>query len=138
MKVKSRPLNNGECFPCSMKKAKEIFADANVELDFSSVSRIYGTFKNTFDMYYLKNNIKGQVIASMYMYPKYNLPSLHFYVLKKQNYPEEIRREFEEDYLKLYLDFYNEMMNTTAPYICHVMLTEYRDGKLVLHRFKND
>ncbi len=77
-----------------MKKAKILFADTSAVLDFSSVSRIYGTFKNTFDMFYLKNNIKGRVISSMYMYPGESNPFLSFYVLKKKDYPEEIQQEF--------------------------------------------
>ncbi len=46
-------------------------------------------------------------------------------------------QEFEEKYLKLYLDFYNEMMNKTETSICHVTLVEYRDNKLYLHQFKD-
>lgn len=138
MKIISRPLNSGECFPCSMKKAKTLFADTNVTLNFAHSSRVYDTFKNTFDMFYLKNNIKGRVISSMYMYPGESNPFLSFYVLKKKDYPEEIQQEFEEKYLNLYIDFYNEMMDKITPYVSHVMLVEYRDNRLFLHRFKDD
>lgn len=72
------------------------------------------------------------------MHPGESNPFFSFYVLKKKNYPEEIKQEFEEKYLKLYLDFYSEMIDKTAPSVCHVMLVEYRDNKLYLHRFKDD
>ena len=118
------------------EKAKDLFADTNVTLNFAHTGRIYGTFKNTFDMFYLKNNIKGQVISSMYISPGESDPFFSFYVLKKKDYPEEIMQEFEEKFLNLYLDFYNEMMTENETSVCHVMLVEYRDNKLFLHRFK--
>ncbi len=120
-----------------MKKAKTLFADTNVTLNFAQTGRIYGTFKNTFDMFYLKNNIKGHVISSMCISPGESNPFFSFYVLKKKDLPEEIMQEFEEKYLKLYLDFYSEMMNKTETSVCHVMLVEYRENKLFLHQFKN-
>ena len=73
----------------------------------------------------------------MYISPGESNPFFSFYVLKKKDYPEEIMQEFEEKFLNLYLDFYNEMMTKNETSVCHVMLVEYRDNKLYLHQFNN-
>ena len=45
MKVKVRPLNEGETFCCSIRKAKEVFRNTDVYLDFSYLGRDYSTWQ---------------------------------------------------------------------------------------------
>ena len=111
MRVLSRPLNKGEVFPCRISKAKNTFSETTVVLNFST--RIYGTFKNTFDMFYLKNNIKGIVISSMYMHPGEQNPFLNFYVIKKEQFTDKLQLEFEEKFLKEYFVFYKDCVRNS-------------------------
>ncbi len=138
MKIKIRQLNHGERFCCSTAKAKELFADTDICLDFAQLGREYVTFGRTKDAYYLKNNIKGGVLMSLYMHQKYSEPILGFYVIPaKYDFPECLQKEIEEKYLHEFKRLYIEVRsikqedNTTR-----VMLLELHEGKLKLHEFK--
>ena len=54
MELKVGRLNNGEMFCCSGKKAKDLFKDTEIHLNFAFYGRIYGTFAETKAGYYLK------------------------------------------------------------------------------------
>ena len=97
MKIDVRPLYKGETFCCSIKSAKELFKDTPVYLDFSYLSRTFGTFAYTSDAYYVKNNIKGHVISSMYMRPRDENPIYSFYVIKNTLCSTQIKEEYEKN-----------------------------------------
>jgi hypothetical protein len=137
MEIKSCPLNRGEVFPCSYAKAKKIFINTPVILNFAYTSRIYGTFCNTPDRFFVKKNINGTIIASMYMRPMEIRPMLCFYVLKEHQYSNQLRKEFEDMYLNLFFDFYSSLA------ICdsdirdvHLMLVELKNNCFSLHQTK--
>ena len=58
MKINARPLNEGETFVCSMKKAKEMFKNTDVHLNFAYYTRDYGTFAETQDRYFVKKRCR--------------------------------------------------------------------------------
>lgn len=137
MKIKVRPLNDGEVFPCSLFVAKDIFRTTSVQLNFAYGSRDYGTFSNTPDYYLVKKNIKGRVVSSLYMRKKQKDPILSLYVLKKTSWSEEIKNEFEQKVLPAYYQFYYSLAfsEDSEDSMAHLMLTELIDGELKLHQW---
>lgn len=137
MKVMVRPLNKGETFCCAMKDVKDIFKDTEVHLDFACYGRNFSTFAETPDGYYLKNHIKGYVIASSHMEARRKDAIISFYVLRERDFTAEMKKEFTKKYLpefyKLYMEMqnYNEMQNVTM-----LILVEWLDGKMILHKTK--
>lgn len=134
MKVYFRPLNSNEIFPCSVRKAKEIFKDTEVDLNFAYGCRIYGVFANTPPAFYLKNKIKGRVIATITMYPRVESININFFVIKAKDYNAQLQKEFEEKYLMEFYRLYESMLNDSTLNNKGVsMLVELIDGKLKLH-----
>ena len=137
MEIKIRPLNTGESFLCSIKKAKEVFRDTSVTLSFAYTSRIYGTFSRTPDAFYLKNKIKGTVVASMAMHPTEKTPLLCFYVLKKKDISSQIQHEFETKFLLEFYHFYQTIANDqTLNNSSEKILVELLNGRLNMHKLK--
>lgn len=138
MKVKTRPLNKGETFLCSFKRAKELFKDTSVMLNFAYTNRMYGTFARTPQAFYLKNNIKGAVIAHMGMYPRETEPLLSLFVQKKENISPKLQEEFETKYLPQFYDFYQRYFNDTSLNNQAIsMLVELFEGTLKVHFVKH-
>ena len=136
MKFTSRPLNRGEIFPCSSKSAKDMFKDTTIHLHFANISRDFGTFANTFDYFYVRKNVSGQIIASMYMYPIQEHPILSFYVLKQKEYPYRLQQEFEHMVLPQILSFYHERRcDTINKERTKVLLVELIDKTFAMHTF---
>ena len=134
MKINARPLNEGETFVCSMKKAKEMFKNTDVHLNFAYYTRDYGTFAETQDRYFVKKNITGRVVASMYMHSGYKSPILSFYVIGKNNFCDELRVEFEQKYLPEFYKLYQTMLKDDGLIInTKLMLVEYVNNELKLH-----
>lgn len=137
MKVLSRPLNKGETFPCSIRSAKELFRDTDVILNFSHAGRTYGTFVNTPDMFYCRNNIRGIVLSSMYMYAGNHDAMLSFFVVKSNEFNYDLQKEYESKFLPQYLQLYKSLVSD-EPHnsVTTVMLVELVDKVLKLHTFK--
>ena len=137
MKVLSRPLNKGETFPCSIRSAKELFKDTDVTLNFSYTARTYGTFVNTPDMFYCRNNIRGVILSSMYMYTCNHDAMLSFYVVKSNKFNRDLQTEYESEFLPQYLQLYKRLV-VVGPHNSEttVMLVELVDNALKLHTFK--
>lgn len=134
MKVYFRPLNSNEIFPCSVRKAKEIFRNTDVTLSFAYGCRIYGAFLNTSPAFYLKNKIKGRVIADTTMYPRLKNMHISFFVIKAKDYNAQLQKEFEEKYLMEFYRLYESMLNDSTLNNKGIsMLVELIDGKLKLH-----
>ena len=133
MELKVGWLNKGEMFCCSVKKAKDLFKDTEIHLNFACYGRVYSTFAETKEGYYLKNNIKSRVISSMYMLPGAAQTILAFYVVKRKSFPEDLKTEFEQVYLPKYYEIYNEMLNANKFEKTRMVLVEHIDGKLKLH-----
>lgn len=136
MEILSRPLNKGEVFPCSFKSAKSFFKDTDVVLNFAKYSRVFGTFANTTDAFYVKKNISGRIIASMYMHYKKPCPLLNFFVLKDCDFNEALTNKFESKVLLHFHNFYTEVYNTPTKNQTEVMLVELQNSDLKMHRFK--
>ena len=138
MKIIKRVLNKGETFCCSFKRAKEIFKNTEVTLNFAWAGRIYSTFGYTPDAYYMIHNIKGRVLACMYITENKTNPFLSFFVIRpKDGYTDDLRREFEEKYILEFYRFYLEMTNIKqATGKTKLMLVELLDGQLKLHKVK--
>lgn len=134
MEIKKRPLNIGETFCCSMKKAKETFKDTNIFLNFAYVGRHFSTFAESPDGYYWHRNVKGRVICSMQTFSGQERPLLCFHVLNEKNFPVELKDEFEQKYLPEFYRLYQTLLNDQSLITTHkLMLVEFIDGKLKLH-----
>lgn len=137
MEIKIRPLNEGELFPCSYKRAKELFKNTSVVLNFAYTSRVYGTFENTKDKFYLKNKIQGKIISSMYMYPRQAKPLLNFYVIKKSDFTSNLQNEFEKKYLPAFYDLYQVLSNANDQNTnTTLLMVELLGERLILHQLK--
>jgi len=135
MKIVSRTLNKGELFPSSFRMIKEVFKDPPFKIDFSVYSKKYGTFMHTPDFYYLTNKIQGQVVASLYTYPRDSSPTLRLYTIKESLYSRNLQTEFEQEYLVKFLEFYSEVQ-TIVDVIdrkTRMMLVELLNGKFIIH-----
>ena len=134
MDIKTRPLNKGETFCCSFKKAKEIFKDTEVFLNFAYTGRHFSTFAETPDGYYWARNVKGKVICEMLTSSGKERPILSFYVLKEKNFSDELKDEFEQKCLPEFYRLYKELLNDhVLAQNTKMMLVEFFDGKLKLH-----
>lgn len=134
MQVKVRPLNAGETFCCSIKKAKAVFRDTNVYLNFAFFGRDFGTFARTADRFYCERNVRGIVVSNMHIYSRSERPMLSFYALREKDFPEERKREFEQKYLPKYYTLYQEMLyDWSLIRVFKFMLVEWINGELKLH-----
>jgi len=139
MEVKIRPLNKGETFCCSINCAKKIFKNTAVFLNFAFLGRNYSTFANTTDSYYLKNKIKGRVIASLYAHSKTGKSILSFYVLRQDDFSQDFKKQFELIYLPKLLDFYHSQLkrNDLLDHTKMILIEFYKD-QLLLHEHDID
>jgi len=134
LEVKTKPLNAGETFCCSMKKAKELFNGTAVFLNFAYLGRDFATFAETPDRYYWKKSVKGRIIVSAQMRSREERPIISFYVLREKDFSAELKAEFEQKYLPEYYRLYQELLNDQSLTITtKLMLVELFDGKLKLH-----
>ena len=134
MEIKVRPLNKGETFTCSIKKAKEYFKNTSVVLNFAYTNRVYSTFANTPHAVYLKNRIKGIIVSSMFMSSQREKALLSFYVIKDKDMPCQLKNEFENNYLPEYLKFYRSIYNNKNPNgIESTMIIELINGTFKIH-----
>ena len=134
MKVSVRSLNKGETFCCSVKCAKSIFQSTDVHLNFSFFGRDYSVLKESSRGYFLKNKIKGRVVASMTVYNVTSEAMLSFYVLKESQYPLEMKEIFENTYLPKFLEFYKVQIKNTD-LICNekTMIIELCNDEFKIH-----
>lgn len=139
MKIQIRPLNKGETFCCSVRAAKEMFKNTDINLNFAFYSRDYGTFAHSPDAYYLKNNIKGRVIAALYAHNKTTHTNLSFYVIKKNEFTQKIIEDFEKSFLPKFYDFYhNHLQIESLSDKTAMMLVELYKHQLIMHIKKID
>lgn len=139
MEVKIRTLNKGETFCCSVKCAKSIFKNTDVFLNFAFLGRDYSTFAHTTDAYYLKNKIKGRIVASLYAHSKTEKSILSFYVLKQCDFSQELKKQFELIYMPKLLDLYHAQLKKGG-FSDHTkkMLIELYNGQLIFHEYNID
>ncbi len=137
MEIRTRPLNRGECFPCSFSQAKDIFKNTTVVLDFAYLERNYSAFANSKAGFYLKNKIKGYIILSMYMQPRDPRPILCFYVLNDRVFNSNLQNEVVQKFLPEYYRFYQMQLEGDIIEGKNLMLVELIDGQLKLHRIKS-
>ena len=136
MKVDVRPLNKGETFCCSVKRAKEMFKDTEVHLNFAFFGRIYGTFAETPDAYFMKKNIRGQVVSAMYIYSGVAASMLSFYVVKQNEFPHILKVRYETAFLPEIFRIYQEQMKKNALINqVKLVLVEVYQNQLIMHEF---
>lgn len=135
MEVHVRTLNAGETFCCSIKKAKEIFRETSVRLDFAYFGRSYAARTETSPAYYLKRDIQGRIISKMSMCIGEKSPLLSFFILKKEFFSSELKNEYEQKYLPEFYHFYQENLNDSSLLnIQKFILVEFLNEKLKLHK----
>lgn len=137
MKVKSRPINNGETFICSFSAVKSLFKKTEIHLDFAYLGRTYSTFARTPDAFYLKKNVLGRIVASSYMSPNRTDPILSFFPIKRDEVSTKLIEEFENIYLQKFYDLYMSLLDfKSCNDFTQLIMVELLDGKLKLHEFK--
>lgn len=136
MRITVRPLNDGETICCTVKKAKEIFGDTDVTIDFAYYDRHFGTFANTKDRFYVDRYVKGRVVASMYAHGGVSETILGLYVVKKVELTEDLRQQFENVFLEKFYEFYQRTVSDPLGVaLSKCMLVELYDGKFKVHEF---
>lgn len=108
MKIYSRPINAGETFCTSIKTAKSVFNNTEIELCFAEFRRNYNPYSNEFGFGYYKKNIRGKVVANMILHPRVNCPLLSFYVLKSNEVSIELINDFQNNVLHQLFEIYNQ------------------------------
>ena len=136
MQVKTRTLNDGETFCCSLQKAKELFKNTDTVLNFGYTSRNFGTFVGTPDYYYVKKNIKGKVLASMYSYSVEQTTMLSFYPVSKSKLNENLKQVFEKIYLPKFYDIYINRVPNEKAIKTKVLIVELVENGLKEHKFQ--
>ena len=139
MEIKIRPLNKGETFCCSVKCAKSFFKTTEILLNFAFSGRDYSTFAHTKDSYYLKSKIKGRVVASLYAHSKTEKSILSFYVVKQNDFSQNLKNQFELIYMPKLVDFYHsQLKREDLSDHTKMILIELYCGQLFLHEYDMD
>ena len=107
MKIYSKPVNNGETFCCRMKPVKDLFRNTPISISFAGLGREYGAWINTPYYAYMKNRIKGRVVCEMTLTSGCNNAILCFYPLKNELITDNLKRQFEQEFLPQIFEFYN-------------------------------
>lgn len=137
MKISTKPLNNGECFACTIKCAKKFFKDIDGHLSFAYWGRDFSAFSNTPRYYFLKNKIKGRIIASAHIYPQGKL-TMDFYAIKTEMYTNELKEKFEKIILPSILLNYNEkIVNQGVIRKDTELIVELVKNNLIIHTIDN-
>ena len=137
MKVLKGAINKGETFCCTVQSCKKFFADTPINVAFAYCGRHYKTFAETSDGYYLKNKIRGYVVASMYMRQREESPTLRFYVMKDSQITTELREQFEQKCLPTVYQFYCQRVNDESLILdTRFILVELLDGAFKIHEGK--
>ena len=126
--------NRGETYICSVKRAKEVFRETEVHLDFGYFSKYFSLRNAYYEYFYCRKNIKGKIVFAT----KHNLgridPIYSFYLQKEQECSEGLKKEFEEKYLPQLYALYKQYSGDDrliAEY--HFICVELYNGKLKLH-----
>ena len=136
MKVYTKMINKGEVFCCSVKDVKSIFNDTAIILNFGALgSRDFKPWHSALNPGYFNKNITGIVIAGLKMCNRQEDPIFSFFVLRQEEWTNELRKEFNEKYLTQLHKFYTEMFNSTSPIYGPEVFkcVELRDKQLILH-----
>ncbi|MDR1939361.1 MAG: hypothetical protein LBQ40_01015 [Clostridiales bacterium] len=108
MEFNIRAHNKNEMLCCSVKAAKAVFKDTAIHLDFACFAKHFRMDYEDPVRRYVKKNIKGKVICALNMGIREESPILSFYLLKEQDFSNELKAEFEENHLP---DFYKTYIN---------------------------
>ena len=136
MKVLSRPLNVGETFCTSIKKAKAVFNCTDIKLCFGAFSRYYNPYENEFGYYYYKKNIHGTVVAQIILHPGVTSPLLKFYVLKSTLKSTQLKSEFEDAVLqKLFTMYRDYCSGQPSQQRSTIIWVELLDDSFIIHQF---
>ena len=136
MKVYYRPINEGETFCTSIKKAKSVFQNTEIKLCFGEFSKQYNPYKNEIGYGYYKKNIFGNVVVQMVLHPGVNCPLLSFYVVKSRDFTDELKVKFQNDILYQLLEIYNRFL--LEDYFAQkdtVIWVEWINDNFTIHKF---
>ena len=112
MRVHINKGSKGEVHCCSIKKAKEIFRETEVILDFGLLGKYYFKGGRSDKVYnFVKKIIQGKIIFSTYFSNQKANPILSFYLIKEEECTAELREEMETKYLPLLYTEYCRFLN---------------------------
>lgn len=126
--------NRKEMFPCSKKKIKEIFKNTLIDIRFEH--EIFLDDNNDTCYKYIKNSVKGTVIADVLLGIRQPNPLLSIYALKKGEFSDALVNQVENIYLNKILDIYMKLLHdidSTDTYIKTYIILEFLDNKLKMH-----
>ena len=126
--------NRGETYICSVKRAKEVFRETEVHLDFGYFSKYFSLRNAYYEYFYCRKNIKGKIVFSTHQGLRKLDPLYFFYLQKEQECSEGLKKEFEEKYLPQLYALYKQYSGDDrliAEY--HFICVELYNGKLKLH-----
>ena len=102
IRFSSKALNAGERFCCSKRSVKEVFGDSEISVWFANYRRDYLSTFARCDYEAAQKKLKGKVIADLQISHtsgvdcalKISNTILSFYVLKEEEFSEELEKEF--------------------------------------------
>ena len=129
MKIYSYKTNQKFC--CSIKKVKDYFSKTDIHISFGFLTKQYSTPIPDRNHYFCKNNIKGQVIASLQMVNGMSSPILSFYAIKpKYGEYEYVKTEFENNVLPIIYSFYLAHLLEKKDHLQYILLVDLCDNVL--------
>lgn len=135
MQVRVRPLNKGEVFCCGISKAKALFRETPVILDFAYYGRDFAPFLGTELDRFAYKHVQGRVVAVMQMVDGEESPLLSFKVIKEEKFSSELKKEFETKYLPEFYRLYQTKKDVESIIRkTTVILVALHDGKLKLYQ----
>ena len=134
MKIYNKPINKNEVFCCSLKAAKAVFNDTEISLNFAGLGRSFAAFAESPIWYYVKRNVKGNIIAELNMTGGFSTAAiLSFYVFNNNVFSKEIIELFEGTYLYKLYHIYQEASAVNNCNKNKLAVVELYDGQLKLH-----
>jgi hypothetical protein len=127
------PTNKGETYCCSIKNIKSFFSDTEARVCFDSSGKFCARIYHVES--YVRKKINGKIACKITMNTRSQYPSIVFYAVKENEYPDELRQEFITLYLPQIYAFYKKHHEDQS-LVCRetLMLVEIFDKKLIIHK----
>lgn len=133
MKIYYRNLNCGEKYCTTINFIKSKFSHfEHLTVNFGEFGRVFNPRPNEVYYSYFKKHIKGKVICSFSATSLH--PMLSFYVIKENEFFQEIQDEIETNFIDLIINRYKEIKDFDYEQL--YMFVELLNGKLIMHYYR--
>ena len=133
MIINARPLNKNEIFCCNINDIKEFFKDTEIRLNLGGTKHFILYYKN---MSYFRKNIKGKIVAEMFVQVRNPKAGINFYVFKENEISDNLKKEFAKTILPKLFKFYEDKINcqiSDEATLNYNVIVELYNGKFNIH-----